>query len=80
TARLSMVAEEVRRQSETGLALGLELGELEDLTDVLVRAAQARDVVRIDLWDERGRVLFSSDAKAVGTVDALVGFAGDASG
>ncbi len=64
-SRLSMVAEGVRRESETGLALGLELAELEDLSSVLSRAAQARDVARIDLWDENSRVVFSSEPDSV---------------
>lgn len=80
-ARLGLVAEEVRRQSETGLALGLELAELEDLTGVLQRAAQARDVVRIDVRDERGRVLFSSGAGgAAGTPGDMSTVTVDAAG
>jgi hypothetical protein len=78
--RLAMAAEEVRRQTETGLALGLDLAELEDLTDVLQRAAQARDVLRIDLWDEGGRVLFSSDPALLGTVADKTGLENDSSG
>ena len=67
--RLELVLEEVRRQTETGLTLGLELAELEGLSAALKRAAQARDVERIDIWDTRGRILFSTQADRVGTHD-----------
>lgn len=65
--RLELVLEEVRRQTETGLTLGLELAELEGLSAALERAAQARDVERIDIWDTQGRILFSTQADRVGT-------------
>lgn len=67
--RLELVLEEVRRQTETGLALGLELAELEGLSAVLERAAKARDVERIDIWDTRGRILFSTQLDSVGKDD-----------
>lgn len=60
-ARLALVVQEVRQQSETGLALGLELEELEDLGTSLRRAAAARDVVHIDIVDGHGTVLHSTD-------------------
>lgn len=72
-SRLSMIAEGVRRQSETGLALDLELAELQDLQDVLQRAAQTRDVTRIELWDEQGRVVFSCGAASVGRQEDATG-------
>jgi hypothetical protein len=77
-SRLSMIAEGVRQQSETGLSLDLELAELQDLQDVLRRAAQTRDVKRIELWDEQGRVVFSSEMASVGhQVDASGQVVGD---
>jgi hypothetical protein len=77
-SRLSMIAEGVRQQSETGLSLDLELAELQDLQDVLRRAAQTRDVKRIELWDEQGRVVFSSKMASVGhQVDASGQVVGD---
>lgn len=79
-ARLGLVVEAVRRQSETGLALGLELAELEDLTGVLQRAAGARDVLHIDILDDRGAVLFSSTPALVGSRADLMGLVADAGG
>ena len=70
--RLELVLEEVRRQTETGLALGLELAELEDLSGVLQRAARARDVVRIEIWNDQGRILFSTQADRVGSHNAAI--------
>ena len=79
-ARLGLVVEEVRRQSETGLALGLELAELEDLTGVLQRAAGARDVLHIDILDDQGAVLFSSAPARLGSRADLGGLVADAGG
>lgn len=79
-ARLELVAEEVRRQSETGLALGLELAELEDLSRVLPRAASTRDVLHIDILDDQGAVLFSSTADRIGSRADLAGLTAEAGG
>lgn len=79
-ARLGLVVEEVRRQSETGLALGLELAELEDLSGVLPRAARARNVLHIDILDKQGSVLFSSAADRIGSRADRVGLVADATG
>ena len=70
SGRLALVVEEVRRQTETGLALGLELAELEDLSGVLQRASRARDVERIEIWNGQGRILFSTQSDRVGGHDA----------
>lgn len=64
-ARLVQVVDEVRGQTETALALGLDLAELEDLAGVLQRAGGARDVLGIDLVDRVGRVVFSTDDSRV---------------
>ncbi len=79
-ARLGLVVEEVQRQSETGLALGLELAELEDLSAVLPRAARARNVLHIDILGGQGSVLFSSAADRIGSRADRVGLVADASG
>jgi len=79
-ARLGLVVEEVRRQAETGLALGLELAELEDLNGVLQRAAEARNVLHLDIADDKGVVLFSSEPGRVGSQADLAGRVADASG
>ena len=65
--RLELVLDEVDRQTETGLALGLELAELEGLSAALQRAARARDVTRIEIWNEQGRILFSTHPERVGS-------------
>ena len=79
-ARLGLVAEEVRRQVETGLALGLELAELEDLSGVLPRAASTSHVLHIDILDNRGVVLFSSTVDRLGTRADLAGLTAEAGG
>lgn len=79
-SRLGLVVEEVRRQTETGLALGLELAELEDLNGVLPRDAQANHVLHIDILDEQGLVLFSSASDRIGSRADRVGLVADASG
>lgn len=79
-SRLGLVVEEVRRQTETGLALGLELAELEDLNGVLPRDAQANHVLHIDILDEQGLVLFSSASDRIGSRADRVGLVVDASG
>lgn len=78
--RLGLVTEAVRHQGETGLALGLQLTELEDLTDVLRRAASTRDVLRIEILDAGGQVLFSSASGSVGARIETQDLLADASG
>lgn len=75
--RLSLAAEEVRQQSETGLALGLEIDQLQDLAGALSRASGVRDVRRIDVWDQQGKVLFSSDPSIVGSIGDRSGLAAE---
>jgi sensor histidine kinase regulating citrate/malate metabolism len=64
--RLVVVAQDVRRQAEVGLTLGLDLVELDDLKSIAERAALAADVTRVDLRDIRGIVRFSSQPGRVG--------------
>ncbi|WP_035691641.1 hypothetical protein [Azospirillum halopraeferens] len=62
TSRLTVVVEEVRRKTEYGLTLGLDLAELEDARALLDRAAAtAPEVVGLVIVAEDGSVLFATD-------------------
>jgi hypothetical protein len=79
-ARLGLVVEEVRRQSETGLALGLELAELEDLTGVLQRAAGRGMSCISTFWMTRARCSFPSAPARLGSGRIWGGLVADADG
>lgn len=67
TSRLAVVAEEVRRRTEYGLTLGLDLAELEDLGAVVARAAaEWGEIDWVTIAGENGQVVFSSDTGSVG--------------
>lgn len=65
-SRLAVVAEEVGRQAELGMTLGLDLRELEDLRGVAERAAVIGKVTRIAVVDGDGTTLYASSPDVVG--------------
>lgn len=71
-SRLSVVAEEVRRKSEYGLTLGLDLAEMADLQGVVERAADGNaEIESVAVVSDRGTVVFSSDRGEIGATAAL---------
>lgn len=71
-SRLSVVAEEVRRKSEYGLTLGLDLAEMADLQGVVERAAAgSAEIESVAVVSDRGTVIFSSDTRELGAAAVL---------
>ncbi|NYZ17581.1 hypothetical protein HL658_33985 [Azospirillum sp. RWY-5-1] len=71
-SRLSVVAEEVRRKSEYGLTLGLDLAEMADLQGVVERAAEgSAEIESVAVVADDGAVVFSSDRAELGSAAAL---------
>lgn len=66
-SRLAVVAEEVGRQAELGMTLGLDLRELEDLRSVAQRATTIGKVDRIAVVDGDGIALYASSGEVEGT-------------
>jgi len=57
----------LRTAAESGLKLGLETGDLPGIQTLIAEArALQRDIISIDLFDERGRVTLSSDRAGLG--------------
>lgn len=67
-SRMAVPALAVREGVQASLALGLPLASAAGVADLLAREQHADQAIRlITVFDPRGRVIFSSDAGAVGT-------------
>ncbi len=65
-SRLALTAKQIALQSETGLALKLQLAELQDLSSNIDRARESSGVQQIDISDERNVIVFSTNGAAIG--------------
>jgi sensor histidine kinase regulating citrate/malate metabolism len=65
-SRLALTAKQIALQSETGLALKLQLTELQDLSSNIDRARESSGVQQIDISDERNVIVFSTNGAAIG--------------
>jgi hypothetical protein len=66
-SRLSFIANDLETRIQTGLDLGLELSEMDNVQNIIASAAlDEADIVGIDVFDDAGTILFSSDRTRVG--------------
>lgn len=73
-ARFSVTASRVAVSAETAASLGITLPAQQPLADLTRREARLDPaILAIDVTDERGRVLFSSDPARIGRTDATRG-------
>lgn len=73
-ARFGIAAERVVDVAEMAASLGITLPSQDTLAGLLEREARAEPAIRaMDLADERGTVLFSSDPARVGTTERASG-------
>ena len=79
-SRLSVAADDLRRQVEYGLTLGLDLAELADAQALTDRAATAEGIRGVEVVDHRGTVLFAGDHAAVGRPSSVAWDAGSDAG
>lgn len=69
-ARFSVTASRIAGSAETAASLGIALPAQQPLADLVRREARLdAAILSIDVTDERGRILFSSDPDRIGTAD-----------
>lgn len=69
-SRLTYIAEDVVGRIQTGLDLGLDLASMTNVRRIIEdEAASDPEIVGIDVFDDRGRVLFSTGRPSGGTVE-----------
>lgn len=67
-SRFEFIARELKRKVEAGLDLGLPLGELENVNDLLSQEiATDNALVRLSVESARGIILFDTDASRIGS-------------
>lgn len=67
-SRFEFTATELKRKVETGLDLGLPVGELENLNELLRQEILTDNaLVRLSIENARGIILFDTDASRIGT-------------
>ena len=72
TSRFEFIATELKRKVEAGLDLGLPLGELENVNDLLRQEILTDDaLVRLSIENARGIILFDTDTSRIGTKSSL---------
>ena len=71
-SRFEFIATELKRKVEAGLDLGLPLGELENVNDLLRQEILTDDaLVRLSIENARGIILFDTDTSRIGTKSSL---------
>jgi hypothetical protein len=67
-ARLGFVADDLKANIQTGLDLGLDLSSMTNVQSIIDReAASDSGILGIDVFDDHGQVLFSTEEDAVGS-------------
>jgi hypothetical protein len=68
TSRFEFIAMELKRKVEAGLDLGLPLGELENVNELLRQEIFTdKALVRLSIENARGIILFDTDTSRIGT-------------
>jgi sensor histidine kinase regulating citrate/malate metabolism len=71
-SRFEFIATELKRKVEAGLDLGLPLGELENVNDLLRQEISTdKALVRLSIENARGITVFDTDTSRIGTKSSL---------
>lgn len=71
TSRFEYIATELKRKVETGLDLGLPMGELENVNELLRQEILTDNaLLRLSIENARGIILFDTEAARIGTKSA----------